>query len=59
MKRLVFLFAASTVAAVVKAAELPPLHGDGVTDDTAAIQARLDTGASMVYLPPPAKNYLI
>lgn len=59
MKRLAFLFAASTVAAVVKAAELPPLHGDGVTDDTAAIQARLDTGASMVYLPPPAKNYLI
>ena len=59
MKRLVFLFAALTVAAVVKAAELPPLHGDGVTDDTAAIQARLDTGASMVYLPPPAKNYLI
>ena len=43
----------------VGAAELPPLHGDGVTDDTAAIQARLDTGASTVYLPPPAKNYLI
>ena len=59
MKRLVFLFVVSTVAAVVNAAELPPLHGDGVTDDTAAIQARLDTGASMVYLPPPAKNYLI
>ena len=59
MKRLVFLFVVSTVAAVVKAAELPPLHGDGVTDDTAAIQARLDTGASMVYLPPPAKSYLI
>jgi len=41
------------------AVELPPLFGDGVRDDTAAIQARLDTGASCVYLPPPAKHYLI
>ena len=27
-------------------AALPPLAGDGVADDTAAIQARLDSGAS-------------
>ena len=40
-------------------AALPPLAGDGVTDDTAAIQARLDSGTSCVYLPPPAKCYLI
>lgn len=59
MKRLMFLFALSTVAAAVRAAELPLLRGDGVADDTAAIQARLDTGASCVYLPPPAKEYLI
>ena len=26
-------------------AELPPLFGDGVHDDTAAIQARLDAGS--------------
>lgn len=38
---------------------LPKLMGDGVADDTAAIQARLDSGASLVYLPPPAKHYLI
>ena len=37
---------------------LPPLAGDGVTDDTAAIQARLDAGLPCVYLPPP-KGYLI
>lgn len=35
------------------------LVGDGVADDTAAIQARLDSGASCVYLPPPRKHYLI
>ncbi|HPW76281.1 MAG TPA: alpha/beta hydrolase-fold protein, partial [Kiritimatiellia bacterium] len=35
------------------------LYGDGEHDDTAAIQAKLDTGASCVYLPPPAKEYLI
>lgn len=36
-----------------------PLYGDGIHDDTAAIQARLDSGASCVYLPPPVKHYLI
>ena len=40
-------------------AALPPLAGDGASDDTAAIQARLDSGLSCVYLPPPAKCYLI
>ncbi len=33
--------------------------GDGVHDDTAAIQALLDTGKSCVYLPPPEAFYLI
>jgi len=36
-----------------------PLAGDGVTDDTEAIQERLDSGLSCVYLPPPKKAYLI
>ena len=43
----------------VEAESFPPLVGDGVADDTAAIQARLDSGMSCVYLPPPAKCYLI
>ena len=42
-----------------KSVEPPPLVGDGVHDDTTAIQARLDSGASCVYLPPPKKCYLI
>ena len=46
-------------AAVFARAELPPLVADGVHDDTAAIQARLDSGATLVYLPPPKKEYLI
>lgn len=37
----------------------PELVGDGAADDTAAIQARLDSGASLVCLPPPKKEYLI
>ena len=36
-----------------------PLVGDGVADDTAAIQARLDSGAPCVYLPPPKRHYRI
>lgn len=35
------------------------LVGDGVHDDTAAIQAMLDSGRSLVYLPPPPKEYVI
>ena len=42
-----------------EAESFPPLAGDGIADDTAAIQARLDSGMSCVYLPPPAKCYLI
>ena len=39
--------------------DFPALSGDGVADDTAAIQARLDSGMSCVYLPPPEKCYRI
>jgi len=35
------------------------LHGDGVHDDTAAIQKLLDEGKPCVYLPPPKAFYLI
>jgi len=51
------LFCFSAVQAF--AVELPPLVGDGVADDSDAIQARLDSGAACVYLPPPAKEYVI
>ena len=37
----------------------PPLFADGVHDDTAAIQARLDSGLSCVCLPPTPQHYLI
>lgn len=35
------------------------LFGDGIHDDTAAIQARLDTGNALVCLPVPGVAYLI
>lgn len=35
------------------------LFGDGLHDDTSAIQELLDSGLSCVTLPPPAKHYLI
>lgn len=35
------------------------LYGNADADDTAAIQAMLDTGKSCVYLPPPEKHYRI
>ena len=38
---------------------LKNLIGDGVADDTDAIQQLLDTGAPLVYLPPPKRHYLI
>ncbi|MBQ6246638.1 MAG: hypothetical protein IJK04_07215 [Kiritimatiellae bacterium] len=38
---------------------LSRLVGDGVADDTDAIQALLDSGAGCVYLPPPKVAYLI
>ena len=47
------------IATIILAAALPPLVGDGVHDDTAAIQARLDSGAACVYLPPPKDHYVI
>lgn len=37
----------------------PVLTGDGKHDDTAAIQAMLDTGRALVELPAPEKEYLI
>lgn len=50
---------ADVLAAERGSARLPPLVGDGVADDTAAIQERLDIGAPCVYLPPPTKHYRI
>ena len=47
------------IATIILAAALPPLVGDGVRDDTEAIQARLDSGAACVYLPPPKDHYVI
>lgn len=44
---------AAVLEALAAGGRLPPLVGDGVADDTAAIQARLDSGAPCVYLPPP------
>jgi hypothetical protein len=39
--------------------KLPALIGDGVADDTPAIQALLDTKTPVVYLPAPKKHYVI
>jgi hypothetical protein len=57
MKPILFclVFLATTMS--VFAQEKPV--GDGITDDTAAIQALLDAGVNTVYLPPPPKCYLI
>ena len=33
--------------------------GDGVADDTAAIQAALNSGAKLVYIPPTSNSYLV
>ena len=46
-------------AAVLEAIQKGIAAGDGVVDDTVAIQARLDSGMGCVYLPPPAKHDLI
>ena len=37
----------------------PTIYGDGIQDDTAGIQARLDQRQALVALPTPAANYLI
>ena len=58
MKQMLLAIAAAAVQ-FVWAEGLPPLVGDGVADDAAAIQARIDSGVSCVYLPPPHKEYLI
>lgn len=50
---------AAVLEALAAGGRLPPLVGDGVADDTAAIQARLDSGAPCVYLPPPKRHYRI
>jgi hypothetical protein len=39
--------------------QFPQLVGDGIADDTQAIQALLDTKAQTVYLPPPKNFYSI
>ncbi|MDR3196972.1 MAG: hypothetical protein LBU34_03795 [Planctomycetaceae bacterium] len=57
MKRILFCFVFPVIIAAVSAQEKPV--GDGINDDTAAIQALLDTGANTVYLPPPPTYYLI
>ena len=41
------------------ASEFPRVVGDGRNDDTAGLQAALDSGASIVFLPTPPGNYLI
>ena len=59
-RAMILAFAACAMGVALAAAEsFPPLVGDGVADDTAAIQARLDSGMSCVYLPPPTKHYRI
>ena len=64
MKYFVFfaIFLSTTVS--VLSQELPPENigmpvGDGITDDTTAIQQLLDGPNTKVYLPPPSKCYLI
>ncbi len=44
---------------LVRSQETPQPAGDGVQDDTAAIQALLDTRRTLVCLPTPARHYLI
>ena len=48
-----------SVFAARGAVAVPPLVGDGIADDTAAIQARIDVGGACVYLPPPKDHYVI
>lgn len=41
------------------AIDIPGVKGDGVHDDTAGLQALLDSRQSTIYLPAPPKHYLI
>ena len=59
MKGLLIFTVSAFVVSATAGEVFPPLIGDGVSDDTAAIQARLDSGATLVYLPPPKKCYRI
>ena len=51
--------AGSLFAACSGGINIPGVKGDGIHDDTAGIQALLDSGASTVHLPGPPKHYLI
>ena len=55
----VVLCMAFAMASELVLADEPTLYGDGIHDDAVAIQSRIDTGASVVELPPPKKAYLI
>ncbi len=44
---------------VTRALTSAGVKGDGLHDDTAALQAALDTRSRMVYLPPPPDKYII
>jgi hypothetical protein len=52
---LLLFYCAAQLAAKEK---LPKLFGDGINDDTQAIQALLDSRETSVYLPAPAKHYV-
>jgi hypothetical protein len=58
-KIILFLFFLSCAGQLPAKAQFPKLTGNGVSDDTGAIQALLDSRASVVYLPPPAQHYVI
>lgn len=47
------------VTGVANALAAPGVKGDGIHDDAAGLQAVLDSGAEVVYLPPPPGHYLI
>ena len=56
--RFILLLLASV--ATLRADEImSAIVGDGLHDDTAAIQALLDSRRVQIYLPPPSKHYLI
>jgi hypothetical protein len=65
MKPTLTLLAAVLLAPLAAPAQqtstLPTVNpvGDGIHDDTAAIQALLDSRRALVYLPAPPKHYLI
>ncbi len=65
MKHTVSMITALLLAPLAASAQQTPtlftagLVGDGASDDTAAIQALLDSRRALVYLPAPPKHYLI